>query len=274
MLITESQKVSLEQLFSSIRLEKSRGREGDDKAGKIRQIISYLEIIDAHIRKLSAKRRLVLTDFGAGNCYLSFLIYHYYTVLKKRDIEIHCIDFNESLMRNSEERARALGFTNMHFHSMDILEFSLPGRVDLSYSLHACDGATDKAIFMGYKLNAGCILSVSCCQHSLKKEFSNQIIPGLSCYKAFKDRLLYMTADAMRAQLLEMKGYKVDIFDFTSSRNSDKNAMIRARSCGRIPQENLQDQYLAMRRGFHMAPLLESLLGIIPDEDLRRKTAS
>lgn len=274
MLITEDQKKSLEILFNSIRLSHGSGKIGEDRQSKIRQILSYLEVIDAQLRKLSSKRSLIFTDFAAGNCYLSFLVYHYYSVLRNREIEIHCIDFNERLMSNSKKNAESLGFSNMHFHSMDILEFSLPRNIDLSYSLHACDSATDKAIYMGYKLKASCILSVSCCQHSLKKDFKNQIIPGISRYRSFKERLLYMAADSMRAHLLEMKGYKVDIFDFTSSRYTDKNVMIRARSCGRKPSKDLQDSYLAIRRGFHISPELENLMGKISDEELRRKTAS
>lgn len=260
MLINKDDAKSLELLFKKIKLRKSVYTAEDDQEVKIKQILSYLEVIDAQIRKMSKKRKLVILDSAAGNCYLSFLVYHYYSVIGKRDIEIHCIDINKRLMDNSREIAQSLSFRDMHFHSSDILEFSMKGEVDLSYSLHACDSATDKALYLGIRMNARCILSVSCCQHSLNKVFRNQALKGVSRYKSFKTRLLYIISDTMRAHLLEMSGYKVDIFDFTSSRNTDKNVMIRARKGNFKSNPQIQDEYRSLFRGFNIKPELEGFL--------------
>jgi len=263
MLIDRNQTKTLHTLFHIIKLRKSNAGMSDDQKTKIEQILSYLEVIDAQVRKLSKKRKLVFVDSAAGNCYLSFLVYHYYRNLCGREIEIHCIDINGGLMDNSREIAASLEYGGMHFHTCDILEFApgnLPGPADVAYSLHACDTATDKALYLGVKLGARSILSVSCCQHSLGKSFRNNALKGVTRYKSFKSRLLYIIADTMRAHLLEMEGYKVDIFDFTSTRYTDKNVMIRAKKGGRKFTGALEDEYRTLYHGFNIRPELERLL--------------
>lgn len=85
------------------------------------QNLSYLDVIDSQVCKLSKKRKLIFIDSAAGNCYLSFLVYHYYKNICQRNIEIHCIDINKSLINNSSEIALSLDYTGMHFHTCDIL---------------------------------------------------------------------------------------------------------------------------------------------------------
>ncbi len=260
MFFTTNQIEPVERFFEKIKLGSSSQSRSDDDKFKIKQIVSYLEIIDGQIRKLSMKRRIVLLDSGAGNCYLSFLIYYYYTVLMNRDIEIHCIDTNGRLMENARQKAHELSFTEMHFYSCDILDFELNTSVDVAFSLHACDTATDKALYLGLRLNAKCIFSVACCQHSLVKNFRNRTIQGFTGYKAIKSRMIYMVADVMRAKLIEMAGYKVDIFEFTSSRNTDKNLMIRAGKGGTKSYMAAYEEYRHLRNGFGLKPELENLL--------------
>ena len=258
MVIMQDHIDSFRSLFHLIKLRRidpnSEGRK------KIEQILSYLEVIDAHVRKASKKRKLVFVDSAAGNCYLSFLAYHYYRNLRDRDIAIHCVDVDRRLMQNAQDVARALGFEEMYFHASDILEFSVESRVDVAYSLHACDTATDKALYIGLKLGADSILSVSCCQHSVRRSFRNTAVKGVTRYKAFKERLLYMVADTMRAHLIALSGYRVDVFEFISSKHTDKNIMIRARKTGSTGRGDLASEYAALRRGFNLEPTLARLI--------------
>ncbi|MEI8671731.1 SAM-dependent methyltransferase [Vibrio sp. SA48] len=140
-----------------------------NKTKKVEQILAFLEVIHSQVRKYSSKRELVFVDSGAGNCYLSFIVYYYYTNIVKRPVQIHCVDFNKKLMDKNRTLADSLGFTGMHFHAADIELYTHNGDIDVAYSLHACDIATDKAMLLGLKNNARHIVSVSCCQHSVKK---------------------------------------------------------------------------------------------------------
>lgn len=88
-----------------IKLQNSQFQSSLDKQVKIEQVLAYLEIIHAELRRTSAKRKLVLIDSAAGNCYLSYLIYYFYRELEGRELEIHCVDHNAKLMRQNEELA-------------------------------------------------------------------------------------------------------------------------------------------------------------------------
>ncbi|ADK79899.1 methyltransferase [Sediminispirochaeta smaragdinae] len=259
MLITVEQKKSLESLFHVIRVKNIQpGSKGTEK---VEQILAYLEVIDSCVGKISKKRELVFIDSAAGNCYLSFLVYHYYKTLCDRQVMIHCIDSNNRLMKNSRDIAEQLGFLNMTFHSGDILDLPMVKHVDIAYSLHACDTATDKALWLGIELDARYILSVACCQHTIRKKFKNNAIKGVTRYKAFKEQLLYLVADTMRAHLVGMCGYKTDIFEFTSTRNTDKNIMIRATKMGCCQNsDSLKSEYAKLRQGFGFEPFLAKLI--------------
>jgi len=258
MLINKQIREELNHLFFLLKLQDRNSNSSLDKQVKIEQIIAYLEVIHAVTRKTSKKRKLVLIDSGAGNCYLSFLVYYFYHKIENRDIEIHCIDYNKKLMEANEKLASEMKFHSMYFHSMDIADFSINKNVDMVYSLHACDTATDKTMYLGIKTNARSILSVACCQHSISMKASS--FKPIVRYKSFREKMLMMISDSMRALLLERNQYKVDIFDFVSSRFTEKNAMVRAIRTGSQKQEAVVREYESLSKEFRMTPYLEELL--------------
>jgi len=69
-----------------------------------------------------------------------------------------------------------------------------------------------------------------------------------------------MVGDALRALLLEMRGYKVDIIEFVSSRYTDKNIMMRARKNQVKNINELREEYTRIRNAFHVTPSLEKYL--------------
>ncbi|WP_321368449.1 SAM-dependent methyltransferase [uncultured Draconibacterium sp.] len=258
MLINKEIREELNTLFYKLKLQDKNANSSLDKQVKIEQIIGYLEIIHAELRKTSKKRQLVFVDSGAGNCYLSFLVYYFYHHIEKRNIRIHCIDYNEKLMKRSAELAKELCFQEIYFHAMDIVEFSTEEPIDMVYSLHACDTATDKTMYLGIKNKAKLILSVACCQHSI--DMKAKTLKAVVRYKAFRDKMLMMISDTLRALLLEQNEYKVDIFDFVSSRFTDKNSMIRAKRTEFKKQIDAEAEYINLSSEFKMKPYLEDLL--------------
>ncbi len=257
MLISLKNREKLNLIFQKIKLLNHKKESSSDKEAKIEQILAYLEMVHAVLKHYSPKRNINLIDCAAGNCYLSYLIYYFYKEIEPKNITIHCLDINKKLMDKSRNVAADLGFDNMEFHALDILDFSLSHKVDLVYSLHACDKATDKTLYLGASHNATNILSVSCCQHSLKKALRNSSYKGITRHKIFKDRLTYMVGDSLRALLLESRGYKTDIFDFVSSRYTDKNTMLRAKKAGHNKQLLAQEEYQALSSQFNVKPELE-----------------
>jgi len=260
MLIQQNERKTMDAFFRAIRLKNRNDASDKDQTRKIEQILSYLEIIHSLVRKYSKKRTLVFIDSCAGNCYLSFLVYHYYSAIDARPIEIHCVDINEKLMNNGKNLAVKLGFSNMHFHTSDVLEYTHGGTPDMVYSLHACDIATDKALFLALQNKAKNILSVSCCQHTAKKRMRNSQYRGITRHSVFKERMLYMVVDSLRALLMEMEGYTTDIIEFTSSRNTDKNIMIRGRKAQANNSDSLKEEYSRISDEFKVTPALDMYL--------------
>jgi hypothetical protein len=261
MLIKPHEREQLDSIFKTLKLKSDRNEISIDKTCKIEQIISYLEIIHAEIRHYSKKREIVLVDSGAGNCYLSFLVYYYYTHIDCRNISIHCVDINTKLMEKCRQLAKDLEFTGMVFHATDINDLDLPGKVEMVYALHACDMATDKTLYFGVKHEAAAIISVSCCQHDVKKQLRNNRYSGITKHSVYKDRFVYMVADSLRGLLLEMSGYKVSIFDYVSTRYTDKNIMLRAKKSGTSKISQIREEYEKTKREFQVTPKLELLMG-------------
>ncbi|RIJ45988.1 methyltransferase [Maribellus luteus] len=88
MLIDKNTREELNHLFYLLKLQDRFANSSPDKQVKIEQIIAYLEIVHAELRNTSRKRKLVFVDCGAGNCYLSFLIYYFYHKIESRELEI------------------------------------------------------------------------------------------------------------------------------------------------------------------------------------------
>lgn len=260
MLFSEEIMESVIPLLRELKLLDMNNEAGKDKQAKIDQILAYLETLHTEVKNYSRKRELLFVDCGAGNCFLSFLVYFYFTRVDKRNIRIHCVEWNERLMERNRERARKLGFDKMFFHACDIADFRPNGQPDAVYSLHACDTATDKMLHLGLDTNARNILSVSCCQHSMTKNIRSRQNKGITRHRIFKEKLAYMVSDSMRSLLLEMQGYDTTVIDFVSTRATDKNTMIRARKSQTAFIDPLIEEYLSLRHTFQIAPALESYL--------------
>lgn len=153
-----------------------------------------------------------------------------------------------------------LTFNNMIFHGCSISDFNLDSETDLVYSLYACDTATDQTLNLGLRLGAENILSVSCHQHSIKKELQSSPYSGITKHQVFKDKIVFMVADSLRALLLESFGYKAEIVEFVSSRHTDKNVMIRARKSNQKDLGLIKSEYEEIRKVFHVKPALENYL--------------
>ncbi len=251
----------INELFFKLKLQNENNESSKDKAAKMRQLLAYLDIIISQVGKYSRKRKLVFIDSCAGNCLLSFLVYFYFTEVDKRNIEIHCVDTNQKLMDKNRARAKEFGFNGMIFQTSDVGEYQHKGQPDLIYSLHACDTATDKTLYLGLKTRAKNILSVSCCQHSLKmKKKSNHNCSGLTRNNLFKEKMIYMVADSLRSILMQMQGYKVDLLEFVSSRATNKNTMLRARIDQIKKINELEREYFNLQNTFYVLPALEQLL--------------
>ena len=215
------------------------------KYDKFRQINRFLEMLDdvlgdvIHLREceqhpVSAENPLRIVDFGSGKSYLTFAVQHYLSEVKKIPCEIFGLDLKKDVIAYCNTLAQKLSLRNLSFAVGDIASFGEETQPDIIVTLHACDTATDYALDYALRRKAKAILSVPCCQHELNSQLSAKSVSAdspfapLLKYGLIKERFAALATDALRAELLESHGYRVQILEFIEESATPKNLLIRA----------------------------------------------
>lgn len=252
----------LKKLYAGIGFLNPAGGQYRERICKNGQVNDFLAHIVSALKKLSSKKEIVLLDCACGRSYLSFIAYYYCHEVLKRKIKIIGVDTNAGLIAKCIETAAQMGFAGISFYCSDIMEFKPDRAPDIVYCLHACDTATDMTVAKGVMENAKYIMTVSCCQHTATKHIRQHPLTSMTRFKPYKERIAEMVSDSMRALLLERLGYDVDIFEFTTSRNTPKNVMVRAVKGSRnaVREEKAEFDYLKLQDTFHIKPAAEGYL--------------
>ena len=204
------------------------GRIVKSRYDKFRQINRFLEFI-ADIMPILPKERCVrIIDFGCGKSYLTFAMYYYLHELCGLDIRITGLDLKKEVIRNCSKLAEKYGYTGLEFMQGDIADYTGEEKVDMVVTLHACDTATDYALYKAICWDAGVILSVPCCQHEMNRQIQCEALQPALKYGLVKERMSALLTDALRANLLEEAGYDTQLLEFISLEHTPKNILIRA----------------------------------------------
>ena len=210
---------------------------------KYRQINRFLEFIEDILPELPTDRTVHIIDFGCGKSYLTFAMYYYLKVLKHYDIRITGLDLKQKVIEDCQALADRYGYDGLQFLCGDIADYNGTDEVDMVVTLHACDTATDYALYKAVKWHASVILSVPCCQHELNRKMQCETLSGAFQYGLIKERTAALMTAAMRGQLLEMKGYKTQLLEFIDMEHTPKNILIRGvKSRGLLPKAARKQQ--------------------------------
>lgn len=203
------------------------GKVVRSKYDKYRQINRYLELVEDVLKELP-EGQLNIIDFGCGKSYLTFLLYYYLVEVKKLQVTMTGLDLKEDVIRTCRETAEKYHYDNLKFELGDIHGYQTSKPVHMVITLHACDTATDYALYHAIQWRTKVILSVPCCQHEWNRQMHGQQLSILSRYGIIKERTAALMTDAVRGNLLEYCGYRTQLLEFIDLEHSPKNILIRA----------------------------------------------
>lgn len=233
----------------------AEGKIVNSRYDKFRQINRYLEYIRDVLPYLPKDREITILDFGCGKSYLTFAVYYYLKVMNGLDVRIIGLDLKGDVIRKCASLAKKYGYEKLDFLQGAIEDYEDVDHVDMVITLHACNTATDYALYKAVSWGAGVILSVPCCQHELNAQLAADAVPPVTAYGILKERYAAMLTDAIRADLLIARGYDTSILEFIDMEHTPKNLLIRGIFTGKYKNDKY-DEVKALCREMKISPTL------------------
>lgn len=251
-----------------------QGKINKNYYNKFKQINKYLEFFEDTLNEMQTKKllnkKISILDFGCGKSYLTFALYYYLKNFKNNlDFEIIGLDLKKEVIENCNQLAKKLNYENLYFLNEDIKNFKNKNEVDIVFSLHACNNATDFSILKALELNAKAILSVPCCHHEffekISKNKNSEVFSKLNTMLSngvTLDKFSTIATDSFRSLALELCGYKSKILEFIDMEHTPKNILIKSikTNYNRFELEKKYLEYNNFKKFLGIEPMLEKLI--------------
>ena len=212
-----------------LKITDQQGNVFQNAQDKFRQINHYIDILSSLIREINPGNDVRVADMGSGKGYLTFALYDYLKNVLNLAPEVTGIEFREDLVTLCNQIAQNAGFGGLSFREGTIDQFDATG-TNILIALHACDTATDDAIFKGIQAESDLIVVAPCCHKQIRRQIekhkTENDVSFLTRHGIFLERQAEMVTDGIRALVLEYFGYKTKVFEFISDAHTPKNVLI------------------------------------------------
>ncbi|MFE6507098.1 class I SAM-dependent methyltransferase [Nocardioides sp. NPDC057767] len=227
-------------VFRVLGLSDKDGKLKPSRQAKYRQVEEFLRQLDAaltdamksgKVRRPTAEEPLRIIDLGAGNGYLTFAAQRYLTEVRELPVVVTGVDVKEQSREHNSKIAAELG-VHAEFVAGTIEGVELDEKPDVVLALHACDTATDDALARAIEWEAPLVLAAPCCHHDIAAQLRKAPTPVpysmLTRHGILRERFADTLTDALRASLLRLAGYRVEVVQFVESQHTPRNTMLRA----------------------------------------------
>jgi len=248
------------QVFKALEMSDLLGRIKPSKMDKYKQVDEFLRLISQTLATdLTNQDQISVVDLGCGHAYLTFAVQEFLKD-KYQKVSILGVDERADSKEHNEKIAGKLR-VEAKFIAAKIAD--TPNQaVDIAIALHACDTATDDALYWAVKNNAKVIMAAPCCMHELQTQIKDAPEPWglLTKYGLVKERLVDLITDSLRAQVLKLLGYRVDIVEFIGGEHTARNILIRAVKTDAQTNSIEKLRYEQLLTQWQIKPYLSTLL--------------
>lgn len=243
-----------------------KGRES-----KFKQINKFVEILDSLYRTspLQTQTPISVVDMGSGKGYLTFATYDFLHHIEGKEALVTGVEARSELVDRCNQIAQSAHFQGLQFEP-GVIQDAPDRPADITIALHACDTATDDAIYKGIKANSSLIILSPCCHKQIRREIERSAkIKQTLQHGILIERQAEIVTDRLRSFILELHGYHTKVFEFIDSEHTSKNLMIAAvKHSGQVNQTQIREQMRQFKELYDVRSFyLENLL--FPDALLR-----
>jgi SAM-dependent methyltransferase len=260
-------------LFRALGLADADGRLKPSRRDKYRQVEEFLRLLDTavteaidkgQLRRPTTESPLRVVDLGCGNAYLTFAAERFLAGVRGLPVHLVGVDVKEQSREHNEKVAGELGL-DATFVVGSIGGVTLDEAPEVVLALHACDTATDDALARAVEWQASLVLAAPCCHHDVAAQLRKAPTPApyamLTRHGILRERLADTLTDALRATLMRLQGYRVDVVQFVESKHTPRNTLLRATRTGApVKGGSLRREYDDLVAAWGIHPKLAELL--------------
>lgn len=264
---------SNDPFLREVGISDAKGVIKPSRQDKYKQVEEFLRLLSpalnaaieaGQIHKPTKENPIRITDLGCGHAYLTFAA-HQFLINSGIPVVVTGIDVRPDSRDRNNKIAEKLGITKTINFKAEEISKTTAETADIAIALHACDTATDDAIAWAVNGGSKLLLIAPCCHHDIQNQIDSTPEPwgAITKFGLMKERLGDLLTDSLRAQLLRLVGYRVEVIEFVGGEHTPRNLMIRAVKTDAKPEQIDIDRYCEITAQWGVTPALEKKLSTL-----------